>query len=85
MSGLAGLVNRSHVLLPRFLDWLEGYLIPADAGDVRRSTVTKLVYDAYIGPTARASGAGRALRFRPATAGNNHLPLNVGHSSSMAK
>ena len=35
---------------PRFLDWLEGYLIPSDAGDA----ATKGVYDAYIGPTARA-------------------------------
>jgi hypothetical protein len=37
----------------RFLDWLDGYLIPADAGNVR-ANVTKLVYESYIGPTARA-------------------------------
>jgi hypothetical protein len=39
---------------PFFLDWLEGYLIPTDAGDVRSNPVTKQVYDAYFGPTARA-------------------------------
>jgi hypothetical protein len=39
---------------PRFLDWLEPYLIPTEFGDVRSNPITKLVYRSYIGPTARA-------------------------------
>jgi hypothetical protein len=39
---------------PRFLDWLDQYIIPEGMTDPRANAQAREVYAAYIGPTARA-------------------------------
>jgi hypothetical protein len=39
---------------PRFLDWLDRYVIPEGLTDPRANAQAREVYAAYIGPTARA-------------------------------